>query len=145
MKLESRAMITLEMLRRQETQFAHAFACADLELARPLYHPEVVYLSPTVRLFDWPPRIEGVDRTLEFIALTIRNLRDIDYRAVEDAIAADGCSAFVRIHFDWTSEQVRLRSNYVVIYRYREQLISQQELYYDPSGRLEVLAPPRPR
>ena len=138
-------MITPEMLRQQEAQFAQAFARGDIEIARALYHPEVVYLSPTVRLLDWPPRIEGVDRTLEFIALTIRNLREIDYRAVEDVIALDGRSAFVRIHFDWTSDQVRLRSNYVVIYRYREQLIGQQELYYDPIGRLEVLDPPRSR
>ena len=138
-------MITRETLRNQETQFARAFTRGDLEIARPLYHRDVVYVSPTVRLFDWPPRIEGVDRTLEFIALTIRNLHDIDYRAVEDVIARDGRSAFVRIHFDWTSDQVRLRSNYVVIYRYREQLIGQQELYYDPSGRLEVLDPPRSR
>ena len=145
LKVESRAMITPEALHQQEAQFAQAFARGDLEVARPLYHPEVVYLSPTVRLFDWPARIEGIDRTLEFIALTIRNLHDIDYRAVEDVIAADGRSAFVRIRFDWTSNQVRLRSNYVVIYRYREQRIGQQELYYDPGGRLEVLAPPRPR
>jgi ketosteroid isomerase-like protein len=45
----------------------------------------------------------------------------------------------VRIHFDWTRDGRRLRSNYVVIYRYRDGLIGQQELYYDPSGRLEVL------
>ena len=29
--------------------------------------------------------------------------------------------------------------NYVVIYRYRDGRIGQQELYYDPSGQLEVL------
>jgi len=132
-------MITAAALRRQEACFARAFARNDLEIARPLYHREVVYLSPTVRLFDWPARIEGIERTLEFIALTIRSVRDITYRAVEHAIAADGASAFVRIHFDWTRDAQRLRSNYVVIYRYRDRLIGQQELYYDPSGRLEVL------
>jgi ketosteroid isomerase-like protein len=126
-------------LAQQEARFSDAFARHDVELARPLYHADVVYVSPTVRLFGWPPRIEGVDRTTEFIALTIRGLQDIEYRAVEHAIAAGGASAFVRIHFDWTRDGSRLRSNYVVIYRYRERLIVQQELYYDPSGRLEAL------
>jgi ketosteroid isomerase-like protein len=129
-------------LARQEECFARAFARGDLEIARPLYHPDVVYLSPTVRLFAWPPRIEGVDRTLEFIALTIRGCQRIVYRAVEHAITADGASAFVRIHFDWTRDAQRLRSNYVVIYRYRDGLIGQQEVYYDPSGRLEELGEP---
>ena len=51
-------------------------------------------------------------------------------------------SGFVRIHFDWdTAERQRVRSNYVVLYRYREGRIGQQELYYDPSGALELLAP----
>jgi len=130
-------MITPATLQAQERLFALAFAAANIEQARPLYHPEVVYLSPTVRLFDWPARIEGVDRTLAFIALTIRNLHGIAYRAVEQAISSSGDSAFVRIHFDWTRERRRLRSNYVVIYRYRDGRIGQQELYYDPTGRLE--------
>ena len=130
-------MITAATLEEQERQFALAFAAGNIEQARPLYHPEVVYLSPTVRLFDWPARIEGVDRTLAFIALTIRGLHRIAYRAVEHAISSSGDSAFVRIHFDWTREGQRLRSNYVVIYRYRDGRIGQQELYYDPSGRIE--------
>ena len=130
-------MITPATLQEQERLFARAFAAENIEQARPLYHPEVVYLSPTVRLFDWPARIEGVDPTLSFIALTIRNLHSIAYRAVEQAISSSGDSAFVRIHFDWTREHHRLRSNYVVIYRYRDGRIGQQELYYDPSGRLE--------
>jgi ketosteroid isomerase-like protein len=132
-------MITPAALDRQEELFAHAFANGDLEIARPLYHPEVVYLSPTVRLFDWPPRIEGRERTLEFIGLTVRGLRDVAFRAVAQAIYANGGAAFVHIHFDWTRDDTRLRSSYVVIYRYRDDLIGQQEIYYDPSGRLEVL------
>ena len=132
-------MITLAQLADQETRFAAAFARGDLASVRPLYHPQVVYISPTVRLFDWPPRIEGVEPTLAFIALTIRGLREVAYRAVEQAIVADGDSAFVRIHFDWTRDDRRLRSNYVVIYRYRDDVIVQQELYYDPSGRLQSL------
>ena len=132
-------MISLERLREQERVFAAAFAAGDVEVARPLYHPEVVYLSPTVRLFDWPRRIEGIDKTLEFIGLTIASCRDIGYEAVELSCLPDGASAFTRIHFDWTMETQRLRSNYVVLYRYRDDVIAQQELYYDPSAPPEVL------
>ncbi len=131
--------LTAPMLAEQEDVFARAFASADLQIARPLYHPGVVYISPTVHLFGWPARIEGVDRTLQFIALTIQSCQAITYRAVEQAIVAGGENAFVRIHFDWTRGSRRLRSNYVVIYRYRDGRIGQQELYYDPSGALEVL------
>ena len=133
------AVLTLDELSKQETCFSQAFAAGDLELARGLYHREVVYLSPTVRLYDWPQRIEGVDKTLEFIALTIETCRDIRYEAVELACLPDGTSGFVRIHFDWTMAEQRLRSNYVVLYRYRDDAIAQQEIYYDPSGGVEVL------
>jgi len=129
-----------EALREQEARFARAFAARDLGPVRPLYHPAVAYLSPTVRLYGWPPRIEGVERALEFIALTVRHCEAVRYRAVETAIVPGGAAAFVRVHFDWTRQGRRLRSNYVVIYRYRDGLIGQQELYYDPSGALEVLA-----
>jgi len=126
-------------LAAQEERFARAFSQGDLSIARPLYHPDVVYLSPTVRLFGWPARIEGLDRTLAFIALTVRGIRDVVYQAVESAIVLDGSTAFVRIQFDFTRDARRLRSHYVVIYRYRDGLIVQQELYYDPSGVLEEL------
>ncbi len=129
-----------DRLAEQERTFAQAFAAGDIGLARPLYRADVVYLSPTVRLFDRPARIEGVDATLEFIQLTIRDCERIDYRAVESAVLPDGRSAFARIHFDWGPTGARLRSNYVVIYRYREGRIRQQELYYDPSARPESLA-----
>ena len=128
-------------LLEQERVFARAFAARDLTLARPLYHEDVVYLSPTVRLFDWPARIEGVEPTLEFVALTIRACEHIAYAPQEWACLADGRSAFVRLHFDWDQGESRLRSSYVVLYRYRAGRIAQQELYYDPSGRVEVLAP----
>ena len=130
-------MISEPALVAQEECFARAFAAGDLSLARALYHPNVVYLSPTVRLFGWPARIEGVERTLAFIALTIRQLETIDYRAVEWAIVPGDEAAFVRIHFDFTRAGQRLRSEYVVVYRYRDGRIGQQEVYYDPSGRLE--------
>jgi ketosteroid isomerase-like protein len=135
-------MIDVDGLMAQEATFARAFAARDLSLVRDLYAPDVVYLSPTVRLFDWPRRIEGVERTLEFIALTIQRCDGIRYEAVEWAIAPDGAAAFVVIHFDWTSKGRRLRSRYVVVYHYRDGRIAQQEVCYDPSAPPEVL--PRP-
>ena len=131
--------LTPDRLRDQEAHFAEAFATPDLSLVRPLYHPDVRYLSPTVRLYGWPRTIEGVDKTLEFIGLTVANCPAIRYEAVEQACLPDGSSSFVRIHFDWDHGDQRLRSNYVVLYRYRDDLIAQQEIYYDPSGTLEKL------
>ena len=136
-------MITLDRIATQEAVFARAFAAGDPSLARELYRPDIVYLSPTVRLFGWPQRVDGIDRTLEFVALTIRGCRAIDYRAVETAVVPGGDAAFVRIHFDWTANDARrLRSSYVVIYRYRGERIARQELYYDPSGALEEITAP---
>jgi ketosteroid isomerase-like protein len=132
--------ISEDALRAQEACFARAFADGDPSLTRDLYQPDVVYVSPTVRLFDWPARIDGIERTLEFIALTIRACGAIRYEAVEYAITPGGDAAFVRVQFDWTRGAERLRSTYVVIYRYREGQIARQELYYDPSGVLERLA-----
>ena len=133
-------MVTAETIARQETCFARAFAAGDLEIARPLYHPEVVYVSPTVRLFDWPRRIEGIDRTLEFIGLTIARCEAIAYRCVEHAIDAGEPAAFVRVHFDWTAGDRRLRSDYLVYYRWRDEHIVRQEIHYDPSAPPEVLS-----
>ena len=123
----------------QEACFARAFAAGDPAVARDLYQPDVVYVSPTVRLFDWPVRIDGIERTLEFIALTIRSCVAIRYEAVEHAITPSADAAFVRVRFDWTRGADRLRSTYVVMYRYRDGRIARQELYYDPSGALEQL------
>jgi hypothetical protein len=67
--------ISEDALLAQEACFARAFAAGDPVIARDLYQPDVVYVSPTVRLFDWPDRIDGIERTLEFIALTIRGAR----------------------------------------------------------------------
>ncbi|HWF27123.1 MAG TPA: nuclear transport factor 2 family protein [Mycobacterium sp.] len=129
--------ISEDALIAQEACFARAFAAGDPAIARELYQPDVVYVSPTVRLFDWPARIDGIERTLEFIALTIRGCSAIRYEATEHAIASGAEVAFVRVLFDWTSSEQRLRSTYVVIYHYRDGLIARQELYYDPSGALE--------
>lgn len=131
--------ISENALLAQEACFARAFADGDPAIARDLYQPDVVYVSPTVRLYDWPARIDGIERTLEFIALTIRSCTDIRYEAVERAIVPGGDAAFVRVEFDWTQEANRLRSTYVVIYRYRDGRIARQELFYDPSGPLEQL------
>ena len=67
------------------------------------------------------------------------SILSLDYEAVEQACLPDGKSSFVRVHFDWDHEDRRLRSNYVVLYRYREGGIGQQEIYYDPSGRIEKI------
>jgi ketosteroid isomerase-like protein len=130
---------TPDALVAQEAAFARAFTARDLTLVRDRYDPAVVYLSPTVRLFDWPRRIEGVERVLEFIALTIQRCEAIHYEAVEWAIAPAGDAAFVAVHFDWTLEGRRLRSRYVVVYHYRAGRIAQQEVCYDPSAPPEVL------
>lgn len=133
--------ITADALAAQEDRFGQAFAAGVLEITRSLYHPDVVYVTPTVRLYGWPARIEGVDRTLQFIALTIANCRAIRYEAVDRAIAPGGDAAFARVHFDWTTpEGRRLRSTYVVFYRYRGRQIVHQELFYDPSGALAELS-----
>jgi SnoaL-like domain len=131
--------VTLELIDRQERRFSEAFAAHDIGLARDLYHPEVVYLSPTTRLFGANARIEGIDATFEFIQLTIRDCREIRYRTDERAVLPGRTSAYTRIFFEWSTEEVRLRSIYVVVYRYREGRIGRQELYYDPSGPFERL------
>ena len=133
------AGITLEELDAQEAAMATAFAAGDVAATRSLYDPDVVYLSPTTRLYGWPARIEGVDRTLEFIALTVSGVSDITYAVDERALIA-GRGAYVRVHFDFTVDGRRLRSTYVIVYRYRDGRIAQQELYYDPSAVLG--APP---
>jgi ketosteroid isomerase-like protein len=132
--------ISEDALLAQEAWFARAFADGDPAIARGLYQPDVVYVSPTVRLFGWPAQIDGIERTLEFIALTIRDCSAISYQAIEHAITPDGNTAFVRVQFDWTQGAQRLRSTYVVLYRYRDGRIARQELYYDPSGALERLS-----
>jgi ketosteroid isomerase-like protein len=137
--------ISEKALAAQEARFARAFASHDLSVARDLYQPDVLYVSPTVRLFDWPDRIDGVDRALEFIALTIRGCSGIRYEAVEHAFTTGGDAAFVRVQFDWDQGGQRVRSTYVVIYRYRDGRIARQELYYDPGGRLELLGEPQSR
>ena len=129
--------ISEDALLAQEACFARAFADGDPTIARELYQPNVVYVSPTVRLFGWPAQIDGIERTLEFIALTIRDCTAIRYEAVERAITPGAEAAFVRVQFDWTQGVERLRSTYVVMYRYRDGRIARQELYYDPSGALE--------
>ena len=133
----------------QEEVFASAFAAGDISMARALYAPDVVYVSPTVRLFGWPPRIVGIEQVLEFIQLTITGLSDIVYEVDERALIATGgtgtggqdhdAGAYVRVRFDFDTHAARFRSTYVVVYRYRDSLIARQELYYDPSGELERL------
>ena len=131
---------TAAALIAQEAVFAEAFAAGDVGRARHLYDPEVIYRSPTVRLFGWPRQIDGIERTLEFIALTIQRCEAITYRALEHAIVAASDVAYVRVAFDWTAGGRRLRSVYLVRYRYRDGRIAEQDLYYDPSAPPEVLS-----
>jgi ketosteroid isomerase-like protein len=134
--------LSLEAIDAQEERFAGAFAAGDITSARDLYHPAVVYLSPTTRLFGRARRIEGVEATLAFIGLTITGCANIGYRLAERAVLPGGTSAYARIVFDWDAGDARWRSTYVVVYRYRDGCIGQQELYYDPSGPLERLGAP---
>jgi ketosteroid isomerase-like protein len=143
--------VSLAALDAQEALFAAAFASGDIFIARSLYATDVIYLSPTTRLFDWPARIVGVERTLEFIGLTITGLSNITYgvderaiipgpaEAVGDSGDAGDPGAYVRVRFDFDMSGTRLRSTYVVVYRYRDGRIGQQELYYDPSAELDRL------
>jgi SnoaL-like protein len=127
--------VSVEFIDEQERVFADAFASGQISAAAHLYHRNVVYLSPTTRLFGWPRRIEGRERTLEFIQLTITGVENIQYRLDERAVI-DAHSAYTRILFDFDVGDRRLRSVYVVLYRYLDGFIGQQELYYDPSDRL---------
>ena len=131
--------VTLDFIDAQEKRFASAFEANEIAQARDLYHPEVIYRSPTSRLFNWPSRIEGVEATLQFIQLTITHCRNIRYRLDERAVLPEEAGAFTRIVFDWETKAARLRSIYVVIYRYRAGRICQQEVYYDPSEPPELL------
>jgi ketosteroid isomerase-like protein len=127
--------VTLATIDHQEAVFAAAFRSGDISGAGALYHRDIVYLSPTTRLFGWPRRIEGRARALEFIQLTISGVTNIDYVLDERAVIGDD-SAYVRILFDFDVGARRLRSVYVVVYRYRDGLIVSQELYYDPDDHL---------
>jgi hypothetical protein len=89
--------ISQDALLAQEDCFARAFADGDPAIARQLYQPDVEYVSPTVRLFDWPAQIDGIERTLEFIALTIRDCTAIRYEVLEHAITPGAGAAFVRV------------------------------------------------
>lgn len=132
--------LSLELVDAQEERFARAFAAGDVNQARDLYHPDVVYRSPTTRVFGRPRTIEGVDAALEFIQLTISGCLNISYRLDERAVLPDGASAYTRIVFDWDADHVRLRSVYVVLYRYVDGLIAGQELYYDPGSPPESIS-----
>ena len=131
--------LTLEALDAQEVTMAEAFGAGHIDATRRLYAPDVVYLSPTTRLYGSPARIEGVDATMAFIARTIAGVSDIAYAVDERAVIPPGDAAYVRVNFDFTVGGARLRSTYVIVYRYRDGRIAQQELYYDPSA---VLGPP---
>ena len=112
--METESPLTPEALARQEAVFRECHEKADIHPARSLYHPDLVYLSPTFRIVDRPSWImTGTEAGLEFIQ-----------------------AAFSQTHFDWDAEDGgRVRSNYVSRYRYHpDGRIVQQEIYYDPNG-----------
>jgi hypothetical protein len=84
------------------------------------------------------PTDRRVDRTLEFMALTIAAVHSVDYALDERAVISDD-RASTRILFDFSMGATRLRSVYVVVSRYDSGLIVEQELSYDPDDRLETL------
>lgn len=129
--------LTPKSLARQEEIFRECYETGDIHPARDLYHPELVYVSPTFRIIDRPSWImTGIEAGLDFIQATLSGIPNIRYRAVTTAIVPGGRAAFSQIHFDWDAEGGgRVRSNYVSLYRYHEDgRIVQQEIYYDPNG-----------
>ncbi len=129
--------LTQKALAQQEEIFRESYEKRDMDLARALYHPDLVYVSPTFRIIDRPSWImTGIEAGLEFIQATLSGIQNIRYEAVSTAIVPGGRAAFAQIHFDWDAEGGgRVRSNYVSLYRYHgDGRIVQQEIYYDPSG-----------
>ena len=137
MDLSMQFPLTPEALARQEEIFRESYEKSDIYLARGLYHPDLIYVSPTFRIIDRPSWImTGIEAGLDFIQATLAGLRNIRYAPVTTAITADGRSAFAQIHFDWdAADGGRVRSNYISVYRYHDDgRIAQQEIYYDPNG-----------
>ncbi len=129
--------LTPKAFAQQEEIFREGYQKGDIYLARELYHPDLVYVSPTFRIIDRPSWImTGIDAGLEFIQATLSGIRNIRYEVVSSAIVPGGRAAFAQIHFDWDGEGGgRVRSNYISRYAYHEDgRIVQQEIYYDPSG-----------
>ena len=129
--------LTPKALAAQEEIFRACYEKGDIEGARALYHPDLVYVSPTFRIIDRPSWImTGIEDGLEFIQATLSGIPNIRYQAVSTAIVPGGRAAFAQIHFDWDAQDGgRVRSNYVSRYAYHEDgRIVQQEIYYDPSG-----------
>ena len=68
-----------------------------------------------------------MEHALEFIQMTITGLSDISYAVDERALIvanieqdeAMQAGAYVKVRFDFTMQGARLRSTYVVVYRYR--------------------------
>ncbi len=84
-----RSPLSLTAVDAQEERLAAAFARGDISMAKDLYQPDVVYISPTTRLFGWPARIVGRDQAFEFIQVTISGLSDISYSVDERALIPD--------------------------------------------------------
>ena len=129
--------LTEKALSEQEEIFRECYEKGDIYLGRALYHPDLVYVSPTFRIIDRPSWVTtGIEAGLDFIQATLTGIDNVRYAAVSTAIVSGGRAAFAQIHFDWDGEGGgRVRSNYISMYRYHDDgRIAQQEIYYDPSG-----------
>ena len=62
MAIEVKSPLTPQALAAQEEIFRECYAKGDIYLARALYHPDLVYVSPTFRIIDRPSFIMiGID------------------------------------------------------------------------------------
>ena len=79
--------LTQKALAQQEEIFRESYEKGDIDLARALYHPDLVYVSPTFRIIDRPSWImTGIEAGLEFIQATLSGIQNIRYEAVSTAI-----------------------------------------------------------
>ena len=89
--------MTTNALGEQEETFRECYEKADIYLARALYHPDLVYVSPTFRIIDRPSWImTGIEDGLEFIQATLSGIPNIRYEAVCSAIVPGGRAAVAR-------------------------------------------------
>ena len=100
--------ITPERLVQQEELFRECYEKADIYLGRSLYHPDLVYVSPTFRIIDRPSWVmTGIEAGLDFIQATLGGIDNIGYQAVSTAIATDGRAALRRLSAASTTRRQR--------------------------------------
>ena len=105
----------------QEERFAAAFAAGDISVAQSTVRARRRLHQP----HDTALRMAGAHRRgraarSNSSSSTITGLSDISYAVDERALIADDAGAYVRVRFDFDMRGERLRSTYVVVYRYRD-------------------------